>query len=306
MPNDTSEKSETVDDGSAAPSVLDFLYHDSRRIGSFLAQFEGDGHLQQLTRTRDGSRGKKEIAGSDVKGGVGFLSGGAKGSVETSVDMTEAHSRVFDPFWANARAFLNYISEYDMLQRGLSSTAIGQFVMVRGYLSILDLAMLKESYKLPAINKKILSAALPSKPLHQMTATEKAAHKDAKENVEMLVDMLQILPHSIHATLLTDDDDTKLVWSALREEYLATSAADLTLAHGSTLSGVWSIVGILSAYPEYVAPDLNIGDGGFEPGVMQSIVGLISKQIAPIVRVAVGRPSVAFAVTPLLIFREVA
>jgi hypothetical protein len=50
-----------VEEASSAPFVLDFLYHDSRRIGSFLSQFEVDGHLQSFTRHKDAARSKKNL-----------------------------------------------------------------------------------------------------------------------------------------------------------------------------------------------------------------------------------------------------
>ncbi|MFX6435387.1 hypothetical protein ABTG69_19580, partial [Acinetobacter baumannii] len=62
--------SDQADADSSAPFVLDFLYHDSRRIGSFLSQFEEDGHLQQFTRTKNGSRSKRE--NSRREGGANF------------------------------------------------------------------------------------------------------------------------------------------------------------------------------------------------------------------------------------------
>ncbi len=71
------------------------------------------------------------------------------------------------------------------------------------------------------------------------------------------------------------------------------------------MSGNWSIIGILSAHPEYLAPDLTQKFDSEDFGLMQSIVGQLSKILAPIVRVSLGRPAAAYAVTPLLIFREV-
>jgi len=306
MPKSTSETSSQVEENLVARSVLDFLYHDSRRIGSFLSQFEGDGHLQQLTRTKHGLRGKKETSSRDVKGNLGVASGGLKGETETALEMNEGYARVFDPYWANARAFLDHLSEREMIQRDITAAAVGQFVLAKGWLNILDLAMFKDVWKIPEVRKKIQSGAVSSKPIAQMNAAEKAVHKEQKENMEMLLAMMQIMPHSVHASMITNAEDPSLVWCALREEYLVTPASDLTLAHGATMPGEWSILGILSAAPEFVNPDLSGNADDQMAGLMQSIVGQVSKTIAPIVRVALGRPAAASAVTPLLIFREVA
>jgi hypothetical protein len=72
------------------------------------------------------------------------------------------------------------------------------------------------------------------------------------------------------------------------------------------MSGTWSIVGILTAFPESIVPDLNGSVDNEDLGLLTSLVGQVSQLLAPIVRVALGRPAAAFAVTPLLIFREVA
>lgn len=304
MPETTSTTSEPEDDSSNAASVLDFLYHDSRRVGSFLAQFEGDGHLQELTRTKTGTRGKKDSAGKGLKGDVKLFSGERKSSIDTSVDMSVGYARVFDPFWANARAFLDYLSDKQMLQIDLDTANVGQFVIASGYLSVLDLAMLKDAWKIGSLKNKILSGIADGKQFSHMTAAEKSAAKELKENTAMFIDLLQVLPHSVHASMITNEDEAKLVWCALREEYLVTPAADLTLAHGARISGEWSIVGILSAIPDYGLATPSAGEDA-EPGLLQSLIGLVSQQIAPVVRVSLGRPGAAYAVTPLLIFRDV-
>lgn len=284
---------------------MTFLYHDSRRIGSFLAQFEGDGHLQQMTRNKDGSRGKRETSGHEAKGNVGIAGGKLHGSTDTTLDMSEGYSKVFDPYWANARAFLDHLSDHDMIQRDMAKAQLGQFVLAKGWLSILDLAMFKDAWKLPAIQRKVHEGAAPTKKVSQMTAAERKAHQEQKDNSELMLEMIQIMPHSVHATMITSGEDAKLLWCTLREEYLVIPASDIVLAHGAMMPGEWSIMGILNAQPEFLTPQPET-ETNQEPGFMQSVVGQVSKLIAPIVRVALGRPAAAHAITPLLIFREVA
>jgi hypothetical protein len=301
----TSKTSELADEGSGAPSVLDFLYHDSRRIGSFLSQFEGDGHLEKLTRTKDGSRGKKENSAHEIKGNVGLAGGIVKGGTETALEMAEGYSRVFDPYWANARAFLDYLNDNDMIQRDMSAANVGQFVLAKGYLSVLDLVMFKEAWKLPSLQRIIKAGMLANQPTGNLTAAQKAAAKEQKSQGEMVLDLIQIMPHSVHASLLVPGDDPHMVWCPLREEYMSTPASELVLMHGVRIPGEWSILGVMSAPPDYVVAGLNPVADESEPGFMQSMVGQVSNLIAPLVRVALGRPAVASAITPLLIFREV-
>jgi len=305
MPKSISETSGQGEEVSSAPSVLDFLYHDSRRIGSFLSQFEGDGHLQQLTRTKDGSKGKRESSSREGKGNIGVVAGKVQGGTETSLEMQEGYARVFDPYWANARAFLDYLSERDLIQRDIYEASIGQFVIATGYLGIQDLAMFKDAWKLQSIQRKVKAGASSGRKAANMTAAQKAELREQQENTDLFLDMMQIMPHSVHARMITSDEvSSKLIWCTLNQDYLVAPASDLTLTYGSTMAGEWSIVGILSAHPEYVAPDLTNVDQTEHFGVMQSVVGQVSNVLAPIVRVALGRPSAAHAITPLLIFRR--
>jgi hypothetical protein len=305
MPQSISETSELEDEGSSARSVLDFLYHDSRRIGSFLAQFEGDGHLQSLTRTKDGLRGKKRKSEADAKGTIGVASGTYKGSTETNVELGEGYARVFDPYWANARAFLDHASEHQLLQPNMDCAEVGQFVLAKGWLSVLDLAMFKDAWKLPTVQRKVREGAAPTKKVSQMTSAEKQAHQEQKENTDMMLEMIQIMPHSVHATMVTSDESPKLLWCTLRDEYLVVPASDIVLAHGALMPGEWTIMGILNAQPDFFTPESH-DETDLEPGLMQSVVGQVSKLIAPVVRLSLGRPGAAHAITPLLIFREVA
>lgn len=306
MQQTTSTTSERVDDDSSAPSVLDFLYHDSRRIGSFLSQFEGDGQLQQLTRTKAGTRGRVSSTGEDLKLSARVLSGGKQEKIDTSLSMNEGYARVFDPYWSNARAFLDFINDRGLLVNKVASAEIGQFIISKGLLTILDLATLKQLWDKPAIQKRVLSGIDQSKPLSQMTKEEKKAFEEAKLSNEVMLDFMKVAPHSVHASMLTHDEPISMVWGSLRDEYLTTPASDLTLMHGHQIAGEWSIVGILNAKPDFVVPELDGNIDQSEVGTLSSLVGQISAKMAPIMRVTLGRPAFAHAVTPLLIFRTVA
>ena len=178
-------------------------------------------------------------------------------------------------------------------------------MLASGYLSIQDLAMFKEAWKTPSIQRQIKGATGGGQKTGNMTAAQKAEAREQQNNTELFLDMIQIMPHSVHARLLTTlNGQTKLVWCTLDQQCLVAPASDITLTYGEMMSGEWSIIGILSAYPEFQTPDLGQQFDEGDLGLTQSIVGQISKMLAPIVRVALGRPAAAHAVTPLLIFRE--
>lgn len=297
---------EAASESRAKNSVFDFLYHDNRRIASYLAQLDELGHLQQITRTDQS--GEAEGRNTTTAGNLG-IPGALGGKIESGTEAGSTHSetsqRTYDPFWANAIRFLDLLTERGMIQRDLTSADIGQFVLAKGSLTVLDLAMFKDAWKLPSVQRKVMEGAF-QKPKSTMTTAQKAEVREQKENAELMLDMIQIMPHSVHASMITSgNDQAHLLWCTLKEEYLVTPAADMTLAHGATMPGEWAILGILSAKPEYQTHDPNGSADDGAPGVMQSVVGQVSKTIAPIVRLALGRPAAAHAVTPLLVFREV-
>src|SRR3954465_12427305 len=101
MPKNTSPTSnEAAESSSKNHSVLDFLYYDSRRIASYLSQFDPDGHLQRVTRGKTGNRGKTETSTKEAKGGIlGFAEGTYAAATEESFDLAQGYEREFDPLW---------------------------------------------------------------------------------------------------------------------------------------------------------------------------------------------------------------
>ncbi|MEQ1725423.1 MAG: hypothetical protein ABL882_05815 [Sphingopyxis sp.] len=193
-----------------------------------------------------------------------------------------------------------------MIQRDVGAANIGEFVLASGHLSVVDLVMFKEAWKLPSLQKIIKAGMGGGQPTGNLTVAQKAAVHKQKTEGEMLLDLIQIMPHSVIASLITSEGDAHMIWCPLREEYLVTPASEHVLMHGVTIPGKWSILGVMSAVPDFAGIDgLNATADDNGVGLMQSIVGQVSKMLAPIVRVALGRPAYASGVTPLLIFRQV-
>lgn len=60
--------------GEAGPdSVFDFLYHDSRRIGSFLSQFDNNGLLTAINQGESASRNARRGWSVELGGEVPLL-----------------------------------------------------------------------------------------------------------------------------------------------------------------------------------------------------------------------------------------
>ena len=124
---------------------------------------------------------------------------------------------------------------------------------------------------------------------------------------EIGLELLTILPHTVNASIFTDNTDR--VWSSLRDEFMVTPAAELVLTHGVSPPGEWAMLGILSARPDIGEMELQqriAALGSDLPiGLVNSGVGQMAQILAPIVRGVLGRPSASYALTPLLIFREI-
>lgn len=309
MPETTSTTSNATDEGSNDHSVLDFLYHDSRRIASFLAQFEPSGHLQQVTQTKAGSRGKQEASTTEVKGSLGVAGGAYTANQETSLELAQGYERIFDPFWANARAFLNYANEHSLLVENVTGARFGQLLHAKGQLGVMDITMLRAAWDVKTIQTQIKSGMHAGGGKSQHTAAAKAEKRKADELADFMIDMLKIMPHAVQAFFATPTGER--IWGTLTAENLVTQPGDLALKHGIMIPGEWSIVAIVDALP---TPE--VADDDFEGRAQQAVIETISLlggspisqvalHVAPAAKLLLGRPNSAYGVTPLLIFREV-
>lgn len=273
-------------------SVYDFLYHDARRVGSFLAQFETYGVPSQVKATE--STGRSGVVKTAVQVGFKVLAK-AEGALEVTSgdDERDTAERTYDPLWTNARMLLDYLAEHGLVQQDVFMARLGQFVLAKGTLIVLDAAMLKAAWGKSSV-KKIVAASAPSQ-------------KNAKADMDLILDLLPILPHSIQANLVGAG---YTVWCGLANESLVGSSSDVVLKHGAYVQGEWHLLGILDALPDSKdepvpgeEPPQHIDDVvAAHAGTM---VGGLAAKLAPVVRELLGRPRTAYGMTPLLIFREV-
>jgi hypothetical protein len=301
--------SSEVESDSEDRSVYDFLYNDHRRVGSFLAQF-GVGHLQQLTQTKEAERGSERSSTVEGKGGVpGVAAGSIKNAEQTSLAAAEGSVRVYDPLWSNARALLNHLHENELIERDISSAAVGSVVLASGALNIIDLGMIKAMWALPSIQRSVhaggqASAMEPGNRQDRRAQTKRNKPEVRDPNTELLLEVLPVLPHSLNILL---HGAAGTAWGTLDEEHLVGRSSDLVLKHGATISGEWHVLGILDAQPDFSNLEQIIGEQEFDVGgfLNNSLIGQISNLLAPIVQFLLGRPTAAYGITPLMIFREI-
>lgn len=307
VPLSDASASERQQGDQASDSVYDFLYHDSRRIASFLAQFETYGVPQQVKA----SEAVAQI--QTTKGGLGaslqlplLAKGQANVDVTTTDEERDIAEKIYDPLWRNARALLDYLTERDMIQRDILSARIGRFVLATGSLLVLDAAMLKEAWGKSSIKRRLQHGIDQEKPepnRNERKRREATGQKPVvNDDTQFLVDLLSLFPHSVQAHLVGQD---YRVWCCLSADSLVGLSSDLMLKHGVSVPGQWHMLGVLDALPEPADPEAaNLLEQDTAQKA-ETAGGILVAHLSPIARRLLGRPSSAYGITPLLVFREV-
>lgn len=273
-------------------SVYDFLYYDQRRIGSFLGQFDPDGILQSRKRIAGVDKSSQSTASYDLKAGIPVVAQG-RASYEDGVSEQYAKGaeHTYDPLWANALQFLEYLEEKKLLNRDPERAKLGQFVLLSGSLSIQDMQLFKAMIENPILKRWIGSLLggdeAPSGP------RQAKSHAKTPSESEMVMALMPLLPHLVQATVHAGPLS---FWCALDPDRLSLSTGDLQLKHGSRIEGNWSMLGVLDAMPTGSSPLFQPSEEGLLSGI---------SALSDFLRPLIGRPAGAFGITPLIIFREV-
>lgn len=144
--------------GQSTASVFDFLYNDSRRVGSYLAQLDENGLLTEIRRGEQASKDAKR--GFSIGGQVLGTGGNVEWTPEEGGG--ESAERVYDLFWANARELLDALDAEAMIRRDLGSAPIGSLVLLSGQMSMVDLSLLRDFRELPSMRDIMIKGVQPS------------------------------------------------------------------------------------------------------------------------------------------------
>lgn len=315
----TSNEAHLSEEGAFAPlpdeqidkPVRDFLYHDARRIASFLAQFETYGLTQQIKSTE--SVGQARTTKTAIAGAlkVPFVGAGKAGVDTTTIDdERDSAERVYDPMWTHARELIAILENSHLIRRDIRDAQLGHFVLIKGHIIVLDISMMKDSWDKPSIKKKMMAGMKRNVPEignhRERKQAEANAKKALEEETQFLVDIILMMLHSVQAHIIGDGFTA---WCGLQPEFLVGSSSDLMLKHGAYIPGQWQLIGILDAVPD---PESVVGPNGELSGVnaavaeyMTSNVAKLMAQLVPHGRNLLGRPTGAYGVTPLVVFREI-
>jgi hypothetical protein len=238
-------------------SVYDFLYCDTRRIGSYLSQFDNSGLLEKVVQRETASKGSKRGYSFNLGGGATLVGTGGSGTLGLTVTPeaggSESSERVYDPYWANARAFLDFLEDAQMLAWDLNTAGIGQFVLASGSLSVVDIATIKRMFSNPVVRKKLFAQSAQDAPGQAASGRlenrreRETRIKETIESVSFGFELVSCFPFTVQTTFTTQDHQS--VWSTLNEECMTVKAGDLFLQHGIHIPGDWNVVGILDTKP---------------------------------------------------------
>lgn len=303
MSKKQSDPSQEAGEDPKIDSVYDFLYYDSKRVGSFLSQFDDFGHLSGLTHAESAERSSATQSSGAVSGGVPLVAtGSAEHAQDTGKSYTKESQRSYDPLWVNALTFLDHVDAHRLLVRDISQANIGQFVLFSGVLAVADLQMMSKAWSLPSMQASIRQGAAETQTKGRQRKNARLKSGYVPNEIDLFLDFIKILPHTTQATLTSE---RQTVWCNLATEGLSIAASEIALKHGADVPGEWHAVGVLDAQPDWYSspfaedePEIDFSDG-------KEVAAKLMKLLAPITRNMLGRSDRSYGITPLLIFRSV-
>jgi len=259
--------------------IYDFIYLDTKRLTSFLAQLDDDGVLLSIKRTRHIEEEQKNL------GSIGLT--GTRATTENNETIGKQSERNYDSSTAALYSVINRLDELDFIKKSISATALGQLLLCSGTITFLDIRMMRDLWD-PLMKHNInqLSNQAVSK-------QDRTSIQNKTKELESIKSILTALPHALLMTLFSEGES---LWSSLEEEHLKINSDDITLKHGANFAGKWHVLGILDAKP----------DDGFTvlPTTGNELFDGMAEMLT-MIRTTLGRPAKAYGITPVAIFRTV-
>lgn len=203
------------------------------------------------------------------------------------------NERFYDPLWTNARTILDYLHEHELLNLNVNNAKLGQFVLVKGSVVLLDLGLLRGVWEKSAFQKMlesgIASGIQPMGSRRERRAQSTKGKSESSTEVDAIIELLSLLPHTLQLRFLSNDAS---FWSTLDENAVVGRASDLILKHGALIGGEWHMAGVLDAYP--YNPAYTDEDGrsiqDILAGLAETAIGQMIAYIAPAIQPVMGRP----------------
>lgn len=267
--------SSAAQESQSTDYLYDFVYLDRPRVASYLAQVIDEGVIVSS------KTGSSSSDGVDSQTKVGLAGNGVANTDKTSV--SKSIERHYDATWSAFVGAFDKLDELGYISSDILSANLSHLVLVTGGLEIIDIRMLKEMW--PLFSDEVVKGASPSK----------KNLAEARREVTKMIGLLSKLPHALQMSITGDDFGE--AWSTLDPAGLTINSDDFAFKHGASIAGTWHVIGVLDAKP----------DSGAEraPLVGQSDLKNGMLGIMTMMRTFFGRPSTAFGITPLAIFRPI-
>lgn len=253
--------------------IYDFIYLDTTRLTSYLAQLDDDGILLSIKKTRQLTEEQKSL------NSVGYNA--TKTAAENNETLGKQAERHYDSSSTALYSVIDRMDELGFIKRTIAESSIGQLLLCSGTITFQDIRMMRNLWD------PIMKLALS-----EQGQGKNKAHKT--KEIELFKTLVSATPHALLMTLMSDDN---LLWSSLEEAHLKINSDDITLKHGACFSGQWHVLGILDAKPdEEIMPTKRSTNNEIFDGMMD---------VANAIRQFLGRPSQAYGIMPIAIFRTV-
>ena len=245
-------------------SLIDILYKDEYRVDSYLAQMMKNGVLKRSKVQETNSQTDTK----EIGGGISVFSGKMVDDGTTTV-MEENR---YIPHDHNVNILLNLL-DLEPQETLPTENVTGRLICLKGRLAIRDFKRFTESISVMANNSELF----------------KVNPKDADNAKKTFETMFKIMPINIEAEFVLKDNS--VVRGILQEKYLLTAYQDIVATHGTRLSGVWYMAGILDSLNQPKQPSKLQG--------IRNSLDILSSAVGNFYR----EDNLKCTITPFLIFR---
>lgn len=259
--------------------IYDFIYLDSSRLTSFLAQLDDNGVLISIKKTNHIKEEQKSL------GSIGLTA--TRAATEDNTTMGKQSERHYDSGAVALYSVIDRLDELGFIKKNISATAMGQLLLCSGTIKFHDIRMMRDLWD----------------PIMKMSINQQANQAGGKANksllqhktkeAELLKSILSALPHALLMTLFSEGQS---LWASLEEEHLKINSDDITLKHGANFAGKWHVLAILDAKPDDNSITSPVTGNELFDGMTEMLT---------VIRTVLGRPANAYGITPIAIFRAV-
>jgi hypothetical protein len=224
----------------------------------------------------------------DVSLGVPSI---AKGGMLSESLEEEAVEHSIDKAFSRPLEVLNWLDAEGYISGSLANSSVGGLALTKCRLSIADIRLMRNMWD-NAVNEMIKTQTESI----DNANLKKQAVKKLQDALKNPIEMMSKLPHALQLSMV--DTEMLASWSTLQPDFMTINPEDISLKHGSNMPGDWYVLAIVDGLPDDGDED--------EPNyfIRQPMEEAISG-VVEVLRELCGRPSHAYAVTPLMIFRKI-